>query len=765
MASSPLENRASPPKRRRLRTLFYSIDVLTDGSEWTGNGTLFVSVYKEAPYANEYWKEAAGSSSVIDDSQAERSDRWPQVTPLARYAFGSLSDLTSRLAFDQRYSLATTKAFFQLQQQQNNDSNTPQCQGLEGLPALLLNLQQAGAEQVTLCLDSKEGPDNNNNNNMMQAIQDTIELIVPSHRSQHPRVQLCCVPRSLPTDTDPSCWWMVYRDDYIVVHSKRVQQGALPPDSPAAVLPQQSIPTDSVVYLVTLLCHERPFSSLAVVSGTLHPTRLEDALRQLPVMTDTGNQDAPDIPVASWGLSVGSALTLSPATGARDMTWFYTSPCPEGVLDGGLLVRAQQQSTAWHAGKPQWFPWNKAETNDDDAAQQVSNDWTHLRTGCSVVLNHSLRESRRVVDRMRQLKQYVPDDAATISTSSRSSLPMQCDFGMPSTVDENEIDLDDEEEQIDDPETAASSNQASTTRLLVLGTGCAAPSPYRGSSGYALLLRDDFTFVFEVGDGFLTQWSRYSSRSLLSIRVIWISHAHWDHYGGLAVLLSKLAELRQKRNAEVGVAFVPAEQNRERLETGGFVDVPLVLASGKILKYLDRFFGETSNYFMGANIGRQARHASEMICRLTARSNNGETFPVTFFDIVRVDHCADSFGFVIGLNQRQQQAPFVFCFSGDTRPCSRLVSSCQLCGEQWSMGVVDVLLHEATFDQAEASMSIAKKHSTVKEAIDIGQSMRALRILLTHFSQRYSSPPDHDNIASGTSTPMFDGVLVPLFIE
>jgi hypothetical protein len=71
-------------------------------------------------------------------------------------------------------------------------------------------------------------------------------------------------------------------------------------------------------------------------------------------------------------------------------------------------------------------------------------------------------------------------------------------------------------------------------------------------------------------------------------------------------------------------------------------------------------------------------------------------------------------------------------YSGDTRPCARLV--------EMGQGAT-VLIHEATFADCKAEEALKKKHSTVSEAISVAQQMNAQRLILTHFSQRYPSTP------------------------
>jgi ribonuclease Z len=65
-------------------------------------------------------------------------------------------------------------------------------------------------------------------------------------------------------------------------------------------------------------------------------------------------------------------------------------------------------------------------------------------------------------------------------------------------------------------------------------------------------------------------------------------------------------------------------------------------------------------------------------------------------------------------------------------------------------------------------MSIAKKHSTVPEAIRVGRDMDARRLVLTHFSQRYSTVPCVAMESSKDGCRMqvafaMDGMMVSLF--
>lgn len=57
---------------------------------------------------------------------------------------------------------------------------------------------------------------------------------------------------------------------------------------------------------------------------------------------------------------------------------------------------------------------------------------------------------------------------------------------------------------------------------------------------------------------------------------------------------------------------------------------------------------------------------------------------------------------------------------------------------------MNLVFLQATFEDGMVDEAIARNHSTTKEAVEVGDSAGAYRIILTHFSQRYPKIPVFD---------------------
>lgn len=282
-----------------------------------------------------------------------------------------------------------------------------------------------------------------------------------------------------------------------------------------------------------------------------------------------------------------------------------------------------------------------------------------------------------------------------------------------------------------------SSNSHAT--LMVLGTGCASPSPLRGSSGYALLLptiieesaggkcisSSYLTAMIECGEGSLTTLARHLPSKikkddfnnisplklhLLQIRFIWISHAHLDHYGELPLVIDEINKIRKELYVNICLCYeskiisktaatgFDTKRNNNCIHLSkckkcGLCLPPLVIAPPKVLDFLDistqcqngiytneegsqrLYFGITNKDFDSSPFARELRDDIFGFELLTMPWNKIYR-PIISLKSVPVDHCPNAYALILGLRLPDGQT-FTLCYSGDTRPSQNLIQACR----------------------------------------------------------------------------------------
>ncbi|ETS79797.1 hypothetical protein PFICI_07326 [Pestalotiopsis fici W106-1] len=244
--------------------------------------------------------------------------------------------------------------------------------------------------------------------------------------------------------------------------------------------------------------------------------------------------------------------------------------------------------------------------------------------------------------------------------------------------------------------------------VITLGTGSALPSKYRNVSATLVRVPGYGNYLFDAGENTMGQLRRTFGDELPSVirdlKVIWISHLHADHHLGTASVIKTWHNETRESNpmAKLHVAshvhMIDWIREYSQIEDIGY----------------DRLTFTSIKQF----------DAKTRICetgRMTA--DQQQAYGLEKIDACYVDHChgalATVFTWPSGLK---------IAYSGDCRPSDAFV--------QIGQGVT-LLIHESTFDDELRGDAIAKKHSTMSEAIGVGRRMGARRIMLTHFSQRY----------------------------
>ncbi|KAL8965906.1 MAG: hypothetical protein Q9183_003624 [Haloplaca sp. 2 TL-2023] len=286
--------------------------------------------------------------------------------------------------------------------------------------------------------------------------------------------------------------------------------------------------------------------------------------------------------------------------------------------------------------------------------------------------------------------------------------------------------------------------------IVCLGTGSSAPSKYRNVSGTLLRVPGCGSYLFDAGEGTLGQLRRlYTPSELQSIfrdlKMIWISHMHADHHLGTVSVIKAFYE------ANYGPSNQSPDSTSDDSDEADLVKVLqrekklFVFSATNMIRWLEDYssvevYGydklvpittdpARSSYnpqysYMEWKESHVGFRTGDDTLNEAMKQATGMTNLVT----CHVDHCSSAQAVSV-----QFPTGFKFSYSGDCRPSKQFVQI----GQDST-----VLLHEATFDDTMQTDAEAKKHSTMSEAIGVARAMKAKRLVLTHFSQRYQKIPE-----------------------
>lgn len=277
--------------------------------------------------------------------------------------------------------------------------------------------------------------------------------------------------------------------------------------------------------------------------------------------------------------------------------------------------------------------------------------------------------------------------------------------------------------------------ESSQFKLLFLGTGSAEPSKYRGSSGILLQMHNSgASMLLDAGEGVAGQILRTFGKHKMEMVVnglqcVWISHKHADHVLGI-----------------ISIIATRSEGGPDLLVVGSTAVHKWLLEVNHVYRKLGYSFPPFTfvhcKEFMGHQQGRN-------ICTRLGYENPVsrmlEILQLHNMQSVWVDHCFEAFGLVLS-----SISGWSVVYSGDTRPCEKLIKA--------GMGCT-LLIHEATFEDKFESHARVKRHSTVSEAIEVGEQMGARHIILTHFSNRSPKVMGIDIPKNGSVSLAYDGMV------
>jgi ribonuclease Z len=270
--------------------------------------------------------------------------------------------------------------------------------------------------------------------------------------------------------------------------------------------------------------------------------------------------------------------------------------------------------------------------------------------------------------------------------------------------------------------------------LTFLGTSAARPTVERSVSSTAIT-RAGETLLFDCGEGTQRQMMRHGVG--FSFSEIFFTHFHADHYLGVIGLMRTLA---LQGRTEPMICYGPAGAKRVLgaainlgLERGTFPIDVCELRPGDCLdrkEYAIEAIGvEHGSAALGyalrehERLGRfNPQRASELGVPegpLWGKLHRGAAVRLPDGRVVQPED-------LVGPGRPGR----LIVLSGDTRPCEGVVAAAE---------GADVLVHDATFGDDEKDRARETDHSTAVEAAQVALAARVKRLVLTHFSARYSA--------------------------
>jgi len=246
--------------------------------------------------------------------------------------------------------------------------------------------------------------------------------------------------------------------------------------------------------------------------------------------------------------------------------------------------------------------------------------------------------------------------------------------------------------------------------------------------------RDGRLFLFDCGEGTQRQMMRFGVG--FAVSDIFVSHLHADHYLGLTGLLRTFGLQGRVEPLTIWGPAGAADTLRILIDLGGeplSYDVRLgAVEPGPVLEEdgfrIEAFPTRHTRESMGLALIEDDRPGRFDVDRARALGvPEGPLFGALHRgeSVELVDGRVVDPGSLVGPPRRGRRV----VYTSDTRPCPATVAIARQ---------ADLLVHEATFDEAEAARARETGHSTASEAARVASEAGVRRLVLTHLSARYA---------------------------
>lgn len=283
-------------------------------------------------------------------------------------------------------------------------------------------------------------------------------------------------------------------------------------------------------------------------------------------------------------------------------------------------------------------------------------------------------------------------------------------------------------------------------QIITLGTGSALPSMHRNVIStlvrvpYAADSVEYRSVLLDGGENTIGTMMRNFGpdldRVMTELRLIYLSHLHADHHLGIVSIVRRWFECNRDPNTKLHLVL-PWQYHNFLREWFALEDDAVDMARINYVSCEEFLTLEAKTPQLAQRpleLAPRARAAREPLAPppLEQIAALLDDLGLASVATCRAIHCYWAYLVTLDFKLDATQR-FKVSYLGDTRPNPRFAE----------IGAgSDLLIHESSLAEDLIEEALAKKHSTMIEAVTMAKLMRCPKVVLTHFSTRYSNRAD-----------------------
>ncbi len=272
--------------------------------------------------------------------------------------------------------------------------------------------------------------------------------------------------------------------------------------------------------------------------------------------------------------------------------------------------------------------------------------------------------------------------------------------------------------------------------IQFLGTNAGTPSIRRNVSSIALILDDNIyeIWLFDCGEGTQHQ-ILYTSIKLNKIKKIFITHMHGDHIFGLLGLLTSRSMYNTNSSLEIyGTKGIKKFINLSLKLTNCHINFPL-----KIIEIKEGKLFNNGNYKVSCFLLNHTLECYGFYIKQCDKSGNLNVnklisegiYPGPIYKFLKLGHKINFNNKIINGKKYlgKKKIGKKIAILGDTSP---LIKKCKY------LYNLNLLVYESTLNNNMYKEANSRGHSTNIQAAIIAKKYNVKKLIITHFSSRYS---------------------------